>query len=107
MTEHHQRKEDQGLHKALRMWPIIVAFATIVAGWTATQADSSLNKKGIKDNKEAIVETQKKLDTVKEAVIRMEERQKQVQHAQGTMGSDIKDILRALSRGIGNNGSEN
>jgi len=95
---HNNRKDDHGMQKAIKLLPIAVAFAGIVATWTALNADNSMNKADIKNNEVEIEATNEKLGVVKETVVRIEVQQEQVIRQQQEMRGDLKDILSAINR---------
>jgi len=100
MSDNNNKKDDQGLQRALKFLPVALAFAAIVTGWSTLGADNYNNKTNIAENKASITRNGEDLKKINDTVIRIEEKQKAVQENQKEIGRDIKNILRVInSRG--------
>lgn len=96
MAHKKQRRDDNGMYKLLKYWPLIALFATGIAAATTIQIQAAASQSDIAENKAAIIQNQTAIDKVQDMTTRMEVRQGIILEDVREIKSDIKSLIRAL-----------
>jgi len=88
MTE-GRRWEDSTLSRVARLWPFILAFATVAVAWGAMKADQRYLEKNLFVASQKVDNHETRISKVEQAIVSMADRQKEQIEMQ-------KEVLRRL-----------